>query len=197
MKKILNNYCTKENGLFLFNPPTGSGKTYNVLKWIFENYRDYCKENRKIFFITNLKKNLPSDELRDTFFIPNNKELDFEKHVIFLDSNSDALLKNFKNIESSINESFKKNAIFRSVKSSVKLINSYKKNPDFKTSVLKWEDELRKDLEPKFRGLIEKFLKENYPNKKERINAIQQEKELQWIGKLYPAVFSSKRKIFF
>lgn len=197
MKKILNNYCTKENGLFLFNPPTGSGKTYNVLQWIFENYRDYCIENRKIFFITNLKKNLPSDELRDTFFIPNNKELDFEKHVIFLDSNSDALLKNFKNIESSINESFKKNAIFKPLKHCVTQITKHGKSSELKGIVGDLKNKLRDDLEPKFRGLIEKFLKENYPNKKERINAIQQEKELQWIGELYPAVFSSKRKIFF
>ena len=36
MINILNNYCNKENGLLLFNPPTGSGKTHSVLKWIFE-----------------------------------------------------------------------------------------------------------------------------------------------------------------
>ena len=67
MIKILDKYCNKENGLLLFNPPTGSGKTHKVLQWIFDNYKDYCEENKKIFFLTNLKKNLPFDELKMTF----------------------------------------------------------------------------------------------------------------------------------
>ncbi len=33
MEKILNNYCNKENGLLLFDPPTGSGKTHNILEF--------------------------------------------------------------------------------------------------------------------------------------------------------------------
>ncbi len=197
MIEILHNYCNKENGLLLFNPPTGSGKTHNVLQWIFDNYKDYCKENKKIFFLTNLKKNLPFDELRDDFFIPKNKELEFDKHVIFLDSNSDSLLKRFEQVEDSINKYFKNHAIYYSIKSIVKLINSHKQNPVFKTSVQKWKDELRKDLEPPFRRMIEKYLKENYPNKNERIKAIQQDNKLNWIGELYPSVHSSKRKVFF
>jgi CRISPR/Cas system-associated endonuclease/helicase Cas3 len=83
MKQILNNYCNKENGLLLFDPPTGSGKTYNVLSWIYHNYKDFCKENRKIFFVTNLKKNLPDQKLKIDFFIPNKELKDFENYVTF------------------------------------------------------------------------------------------------------------------
>ncbi|MFL0072789.1 hypothetical protein, partial [Tenacibaculum maritimum] len=74
MIEILNNHCNDKNGLLLFNPPTGSGKTHTVLKWIYENYEDYCKGGKKIFFITNLKKNLPYEELRENFFLPQGKE---------------------------------------------------------------------------------------------------------------------------
>jgi len=81
MKQILNNYCDKVNGLLLFDPPTGSGKTYNVLSWIYDNYKDFCKENRKIFFVTNLKKNLPDQKLKNDFFIPNQELEYFEKYV--------------------------------------------------------------------------------------------------------------------
>lgn len=39
MKDVISNFCkNKENGLFLLDMPTGFGKTYNVLEFIFENY---------------------------------------------------------------------------------------------------------------------------------------------------------------
>lgn len=43
-------------GFFLFNPPTGSGKTTATIDYIVNNINNSSK--RKIFFITNLKENL-------------------------------------------------------------------------------------------------------------------------------------------
>ncbi|WP_430409819.1 hypothetical protein [Kordia sp.] len=198
MIEILENHCNENNGLLLFNPPTGSGKTHNVLTWIFENYKEYCKENRKIFFITNLKKNLPYEELKDNFFIPNKKLNDFEKDVIFLDSNSECLIENFDDVINSINSYFKNHSIYREVKSIIANINYYsKKGRSFKSFVDEQKNKLRKELEPKFRGIIEKYLKDNFKNRQERIRAIKTQDELKWIGELYPAVFTSKRKVFF
>jgi len=197
MISILNNHCNKKNGLLLFNPPTGSGKTHNVLKWIFENYKDYCKENRKIFFVTNLKKNLPFDELRTDFFIPNGKEHEFDKHVTFLDSNSENLLKRFQLVDDSIDKYFKNHKVYYSIVSIVNKIKKHENNPEFKGIVNEMKDKLRNELEPQFRRIIEKFLKENYHNRNERIKAIQTNDKIKWIGELYPAVYSSKRKVFF
>jgi len=197
MIEILNNHCNKVNGLLLFNPPTGSGKTHTVLTWIFENYKTYCKENRKIFFVTNLKKNLPFDELRDDFFIPKKKLQEFEKDITFLDSNSDCLVKHFQDIENSINDYFKNHKVFYSIKSNVAEIKNNEKNNSLKTYVSKLKDELRTDFEPKFRRIIEKYLKDNFNNRQDRIKAIQTNDDLKWIGELYPAVFTSKRKVFF
>ncbi len=197
MINILNNYCNKENGLLLFNPPTGSGKTHNVLKWIFENYKDYCKENRKIFFITNLKKNLPFDELKTDFFVPNGKEHEFDKHVTFLDSNSENLLKRFHLVDDSIDKYFKNHKVYYTIVSILNKIKKHETNPEFKGIVKEMKDKLRNELEPQFRRIIEKFLKENYSNRNERIKAIQTDNKIKWIGELYPAVYSSKRKVFF
>ena len=68
MLKLLNRYCldnTKDTGLMLLDMPTGTGKTYNVLQFI----KSYLRQNRdkKIFFVTTLKKNLddPYNELLD------------------------------------------------------------------------------------------------------------------------------------
>lgn len=197
MIEILNNHCNRQTGLLLFDPPTGSGKTHTVLQWIFDNYKRYCMEGRKIFFVTNLKKNLPFEELKDDFFIPKKKLQDFDKHVVFLDSNADCLIKKFKDIEDSINAYFKNHKIYYKVKSVVNQINEHESNPKLKSIVSSLKDDLRNKHEPEFRRKIEKYLKENYRNRQERIRAIQNQDELKWIGELYPAVYSSKRKVFF
>lgn len=197
MIEILNNHCNDKNGLLLFNPPTGSGKTHTVLKWIYENYEDYCKGGKKIFFITNLKKNLPYEELRENFFLPQGKEEQFDKHVTFLDSNSEELIKNFLKTKDSVNDYFKKTTIFYNLNRNLSEINKHKDNQDLKPYVDKLKDDLRKDLEPKFRRSLEKHLKENFRNKQERIKAIKYDDEYKWIGELYPAVFTSKKKVFF
>lgn len=65
MIELLNKYCIenkKDTGLMLLDMPTGSGKTYNVLQFI----KNYLKQNndKKIFFVTTLKKNL-DDSYKD------------------------------------------------------------------------------------------------------------------------------------
>ena len=64
MKDIIKQFCLeKDKGLFLLDMPTGFGKTYNVLEFIANNYDSPDFEDKKFFFITTLKKNLPEAEL--------------------------------------------------------------------------------------------------------------------------------------
>lgn len=94
MEQILNEYCKQFNpGLLLLSRPTGFGKTYTVLNFIYSNYEEFAAQNRKILFITNLKKNLPIDELKERFIAGVN-ENEFYKYVLFIDSNIDTVLKN-------------------------------------------------------------------------------------------------------
>lgn len=61
MKNIIKKFCedkSLDNGLFLLDMPTGFGKTHNVLDYIFEISTN-PNFDKKIFFVTTLKKNLP------------------------------------------------------------------------------------------------------------------------------------------
>ena len=55
----------KENGLLLLDMPTGFGKTYSSIQYIFDFMINEKNANKKLFFITTQKKNLPIDELTD------------------------------------------------------------------------------------------------------------------------------------
>jgi len=69
LKKILEDHCLEKGkkGLLLLGMPTGSGKTHAVLDFIYEHYREFAERKSKIFFVTNLKKNLPDDALAERF----------------------------------------------------------------------------------------------------------------------------------
>ena len=95
MQDLLKKFCsTKTNGLLLVDMPTGTGKTYNAVKFIYENYKNI---DNKIIFITNLKKNLPINDLRK-FFENDNRLDDFNKDFLFLDNNVDVLIEHFEDI---------------------------------------------------------------------------------------------------
>ena len=53
------------NGLMLIDMPTGSGKTYSAVKYIFDACQDEQNAERKYIFVTTLKKNLPNDDLKN------------------------------------------------------------------------------------------------------------------------------------
>ena len=97
MQKLLNDFCfsDKNAGLLLVDMPTGTGKTYNVINFIFKNYQ---RVKNKIVFITNLKKNLPVNELK-ALFEQNGLLKQFEQNVLFLDNNVDTLIDNFDMVE--------------------------------------------------------------------------------------------------
>ena len=72
MFQVIKDFCESErkSGLLLLDAPTGSGKTYQVCKYIHEALKRDREAgvNRKYFFITTLKKNLPdTGELRRVF----------------------------------------------------------------------------------------------------------------------------------
>ena len=59
MKQAIVNFCkSTDTGLFLLDMPTGFGKTYSVLDFMVDNYDAPEFKDKKIFFVTTLKKNL-------------------------------------------------------------------------------------------------------------------------------------------
>lgn len=68
MKQAIVNFCkSTDTGLFLLDMPTGFGKTYSVLEFMVDYYDSPEFKDKKIFFVTTLKKNLPDKELREHF----------------------------------------------------------------------------------------------------------------------------------
>ena len=105
MQNILNKYCIEDNdnGLLLIDMPTGSGKTYNIIEFIFNNFD---KIKRKVFFITPLKKNLTYDKLMERFKKENRLE-EFEKFVLYIKSNLDTIIDNFSTVYDSMPDKIK------------------------------------------------------------------------------------------
>ena len=115
MQTLLNDFCfsDKNAGLLLIDMPTGTGKTYNSVEFIYKNYKNV---KNKIIFITNLKKNLPIKNLKE-FFEKDNKLDDFEKDVLFLDNNVDTLIDHFNEVKNLIpHDRFSKNGTLYNVK---------------------------------------------------------------------------------
>ena len=203
MEELLKKYCSDEvspTGLFLLDFPTGFGKTYHILKYIFDRLEHLDK--RKIFFITTLKKNLPYEELRDKFFIPNGKKELFYKSVLFIDSNQELIINKFLEIEHKIPQHFKNNNAYRALRADVKFVNDYVSSRRIGKSVEtklveQAKTNIREKHEPSFRKHISDLLARQFPKKQDRKRAIRRDPNFSWIGELYPPVFTDERKVYF
>ncbi len=164
MEKILNEYCHSqcEPGLLLLSMPTGFGKTFNVLNFIYEYYEEFAAQERKILFVTNLKKNLPIQDLKKRF-VTDGKEEDFAQHVLFIDSNSGAVVKHLLSVDDEIPEQFKTSTYSR-LKSYIETISQ--NTALSKTVRSSLEAEIRKHLEPAFRKSITEALYKKFKTKK-------------------------------
>ncbi len=195
MQEILEKYCLnkKANGLLLLSMPTGFGKTHNVLDFIYKHYKDFVVYKRKIFFVTNLKKNLPYQELQERFRA-NGAEDAYNKHVLFIDSNAEAVINHLLSIDSQIPDQFKtKN--YNQLKSNIEALKNNGKLPKTVKSIL--ENAIHNELEPSFRKFISEHLHREFKTKKKRLDAIKNDPDYQWIGNLYPAVFTDEKTIIF
>jgi DNA polymerase III delta prime subunit len=195
MQEILKQHCLNQNskGLLLLSMPTGFGKTHNVLNFIYENYKDFAEQKRKIFFITNLKKNLPYQKLKERFKVDSSED-EFNKHVLFIDSNAETVFENLLSVDSLIPEHFKTNNYTR-LRSYIETLKSNGKMPKSVKTALK--EEIRKILEPTFRQFISNQLRQEFKTKERRLDVIKNNSNYQWIGNLYPAVFTDERTVIF
>lgn len=193
--QLLEKYCVKknENGLLLLSMPTGSGKTHSVLDFIYKHYQDFQTQDRRIFFLTNLKKNLPHQELKKRFE-KDHKGEEYTNHVLFIDSNADTVIKELLHLEPEIPDTFK-GKTYKKLKSYIESLKAGKQMLKALKDTL--ESEVRTKLEPAFRKEISEHLKSTFKTKKERIKVIQKNKEYQWIGRLYPAVFTDEKTVIF
>ena len=65
MQKIIEEFVNqKGNGLMLLDLPTGFGKTTSVIEFINEFINGNAQSVKRVYFVTNLKKNLPNKRLK-------------------------------------------------------------------------------------------------------------------------------------
>jgi len=215
MQKLLCDFCfsDKKAGLLLLDLPTGTGKTYNAVKFIYDNYE---KVKNKIIFITNLKKNLPIEELKK-FFEKDNRLKDFDRDILFLDNNVDTLIDHFREVEDFIPYSmFAKNGTIYNVKKCITIINNLKEKINKRQTIVEKElwsredayfiinqarEDLREKYEKELREIIEEVLRQDNEGKKrtkaQKLELIKNDPNFQWISTLYPAVNTDSKKIIF
>lgn len=195
MFNFIKDFCEKgENtGLLLVDMPTGSGKTHAVLEYICQEYDKPQNKNKMFFFITNLKKNLPTEELYEKF-VKKGKKNAFDADFLQIDSNEDCVLEKLtEDLEEIIPQSIQRAPEYFSLKSQRDLLRNIK-GQLAKESLSK---EFRERTEPKFRKMIQGMLKKQFKTAKERLRAIEIDDKWKWVGKLYPAIFTSRKRILF
>lgn len=200
MYDIIKRYCENDytNGLMLLDMPTGSGKTYSVIKYIFDTVQNPTV-SRRFFFITTLKKNLPEDDLREHFENAG-QLLQFREKFLRVDSNYESVLAGFvPETVKAIPFDIKKTDEYKALEQYVNLVNSLRseKHNNLRSALMAAEDSLRKEAEPKFRRMLQTMLAKKYSTVEARLQAIKTEKDWQWVAELYPSVFMRDRQIIF
>ena len=208
MKDTIRRFIDNGNdtGLMLLDMPTGSGKTHNVLEYICEESLKPENRDRKYFFITTLKKNLPTEKLRQ-MFVAAGRECEFDRKFLFIDSNSDTVIEYLNDVKVSIPYEIRNLDEYKNLERAVKIVSSnlsrQKDNAypgadnDFKMFADREKEDIRKNLEPAFRHKIEELLKKEFVTIPQRAKAIDTDKDWMWIQKLYPASMTRSKQIIF
>ena len=185
----------KENGLLLLDMPTGFGKTYSVIKYIAEYMKENSNNGKKIFFITTLKKNLPVEGLKRRLDEMELSHL-FEERVIKLESNVDTVIANYdSSMYNDISLEIRNSEEFKNFKADVEFLKKHTgQNSDLVRSV---RNNFSNNNERIFRAYLQNTFARNFPSIKERLLAIKTDSAWQWVGKLYPSVFTSEKQVIF
>lgn len=201
MYNIIKNYVENEhtNGLVLVDMPTGSGKTYSAIEYIFDACLDEKNKTRKYIFVTTLKKNLPYEDLRERFEKVEKPEL-YDEKVLVIDSNMEAVISGWESgIKDDIPYEIRKTDEFKRFCQDLEFVIGQRKNKDgqFKEFLLSIEANLRERSEPAFRRVLSECLRKEFTTVAKRILAIKSKKRWQWVAKLYPAVFTREKQVIF
>ena len=177
--------------------PTGSGKTYSAIEYIYNSCMNPANKNRRYIFVTTLKKNLPVEDLKKRFIDSGNANL-FQEKVLMIDSNMDSVVDGWSpEVERAIPAEIKNCDEYKNFRND---LNFVKKQREDKSSMLREfltniETNLREKTEPRFRKLVADYLGKNFKTVEQRVYAIKTDKKWQWLGKLYPAVFTKDRQV--
>lgn len=185
----------KQNGLMLFEMPTGSGKTYQARKIIGKYIKGEILQNiPTIFYVSPLIKNVDDiySELREDF----QDDLEtFDASVLRLYPNAECVVKYLRDIENRIPFSITNKQSFKELKQQVDLYNQVSSRGTIRNSTTEaYLNNIRKTYEPPFRRDLVRELEKNCRTKRERKKKLQS-KEYSWVKELYPSCMTDDRKV--
>ena len=169
--------------LFLLDAPTGMGKTYQVIRYIQNYYTD-----KKIFFIANQLKLLPSDEELTKGLSETQKE-NLLSEILRVPSTPDNFKKEFKNAVEIMDIDFK-GRNHELIKSLQEVIDAQlaPQAVDARKEIEKILLDKLRELEMEFRNILKVYLKNKQITKSKVIH-------MEWITKLYPAVLMERKSV--
>ncbi|MGN0796465.1 MAG: hypothetical protein ACI4MT_05890 [Christensenellales bacterium] len=192
LEKVISN---NNNGLFLLDPPTGFGKTTEVVDLIrrFLNGDPLFYNVKRIFFVTNLITNLPYQDLLNSLD-NEHKKLCFQAKATI-----DYVLENF--FKANVTESEVKNSKeYKTLKKEIETYYSTKKavddapeNSGLKNSLNILKQKIATDSEPTFR----QFIKSRFFYNKSIIDREKFMRENRWFIDLYPICNIEDYKVIF
>ena len=184
-------------GLFLLEPPTGSGKSYSVINYIYDSVMDGEHQGVKYIFITGLKKNL--EESFRKKFRQEGRETEFEDYVLFLNSSVECVLNNLTAaMKAGIPNEITSNKLFVKLRTDAEYLNNVKGgnvSREAKELAKRVREEFENETEPAFRHWIERLFQKDVPDVKDRKKAIHINNKWSWLKVLYPAVLTHERQI--
>lgn len=194
MKQILDDILAQhKKGLVLLDMPTGTGKTYQVTDYITEHIDQLKSQNRKIIFITHLKKNLPLNELEERL-IEKGKFDAYHQEVWFVQGKLDAFKINFSSCMDDLL------GIFNNFKAHEldTLLTEYKQVEKTGVATVKqvFEDSIQKHIQI-LRDQIKQKLFEDFDTPEKRIHVLKHDSDWQWVTKLFPATLTLDKDILF
>lgn len=187
---LLQDHCQdqrKHNGLLLLTLPTGFGKTHYVLEYMATHLRQGFTQ--PIWFITNLKKNLPLETFKEKV----GPEA-FNQHVLFLNSNS-----------GQVSEFLAREDISPNLQTQLRTYDALKKAAEAlwrPPAHLEFRQYLQRELDEKeraFRKELKAYLKTRLSGKsiEERLQQLRSMPDLRWVERMYPAVQFTEKRIYF
>jgi hypothetical protein len=209
LKSIEKFVNSKDNGLMLLDLPTGFGKTTSVIKFIEKFINSNSSVVKRVYFVTNLKSNLPEKQLKELFgdhyntcclYLKPYWQSVTEKWRSTEIRNAEIINSDeYKNLKLDIETLYKFKADKDKLKEAKNFNNEYKQ---LKKLIKSYEQKIEKDTEVKFR----QFIKKNYFYNKSTNDKNKFLNNNKWIEELYPAcklkdenikvVLSSTKKFF-
>ena len=191
MQQSIENFIkVTDNGLYLVDMPTGTGKTTQAIDYIYE----HMNKDTVFFYITSLNKNVDDAYYKlKKKFEKDNKLNIFDEMVLRLYSDSEKVIENLGSIQFDFEDEIMRFNSYIQLKKEVEMLDKITNiDPNIKEKLIL---EIREKLEPEFRRDVKSYLNDRCRTKKERFKYINEHHK--WLIQIYPSILTNFRKVFF